>query len=85
MQAGAYQNSMWVIGTAKAGIEEGVRQIGGSAIIAPSGEIVVSAGTLDDEIVTAEIDLDMVTSQVGKRFAQICPTKIKPLPDGGSG
>lgn len=61
MQAGAYQNSMWVIGTAKAGTEEGVSQIGGSAIIAPSGEIVVAAKTLGDEIVTAEIDLDMVT------------------------
>ncbi|MET4592324.1 nitrilase-related carbon-nitrogen hydrolase [Arthrobacter sp. 754] len=61
MQAGAYQNSMWVIGTAKAGVEEGVSQIGGSAIIAPSGEIVAAARTLDDEIVTAEIDLDMVT------------------------
>lgn len=61
MQAGAYQNSMWVIGTAKAGTEEGVSQIGGSAIIAPSGEIVATARTLGDELVTAEIDLDMVT------------------------
>ncbi|MBT2588172.1 hypothetical protein J7I86_20375 [Arthrobacter sp. ISL-95] len=61
MQAGAYQNSMWVIGTAKAGTEEGVSQIGGSAIIAPSGEIVAAAKTLGDELVTAEIDLDMVT------------------------
>ncbi len=61
MQAGDYQNSMWIIGTAKAGKEEGVTQIGGSAIIAPSGEIVATAKTLGDELVTAEIDLDMVT------------------------
>ncbi|WP_309070854.1 nitrilase-related carbon-nitrogen hydrolase [Arthrobacter sp.] len=61
MQAGAYQNAMWVIGTAKAGTEEGVCQIGGSAIIAPSGEIVATARTMGDELVTAEIDLDMVT------------------------
>lgn len=61
MQAGAYQNSTWVIGTAKAGTEEGVSQIGGSAIIAPSGEIIATARTLGDELVTAEIDLDMVT------------------------
>ena len=30
MQAGAYQNGTWVVGVAKAGIEEGVRSIGGS-------------------------------------------------------
>lgn len=59
MQAGAYQNSLWVVGAAKAGIEEGVDQIGGSAIIAPSGEIVACARTKDDELVVAEIDLDM--------------------------
>lgn len=59
MQAGAYQNSMWVIGTAKAGVEEGVDQIGGSAIIAPSGEIVACATSKRDELVLAEIDLDM--------------------------
>lgn len=61
MQAGAYQNSAWVVGTAKAGAEDGVDQIGGSAIIAPSGEIVACAQTVEDELVDAEIDLDMVT------------------------
>lgn len=59
MQAGAYQNSMWVVAAAKAGVEEGVDQIGGSAIIAPSGEIVACAETKNDEIVIAEVDLDM--------------------------
>ena len=34
MQAGAYQNGTWVVGVAKAGIEEGVDQIGGSCIVA---------------------------------------------------
>lgn len=61
MQAGAYQNSVWVVGVAKAGIEEGVDQIGGSAIIAPSGEIVACAATKGDELVVAEIDLDMAS------------------------
>ena len=60
MQAGAYQNSLWVVGVAKAGIEEGVEQIGGSAIIAPSGEIVAQATSRGDELITADIDLDMV-------------------------
>jgi N-carbamoyl-D-amino-acid hydrolase len=58
MQAGAYQNGTWVVGVAKAGIEEGVDQIGQSCIVAPSGEIVAQATTLGDEIVVARCDLD---------------------------
>ena len=50
MQAGAYQNGTWVVGVAKAGIEEGVDQIGGSAIVAPSGEIVAAGATNGDEL-----------------------------------
>jgi predicted amidohydrolase len=45
MQAGAYQNSTWVCAAAKAGKEEGVYQMGGSCIIAPTGEIVAQATT----------------------------------------
>jgi predicted amidohydrolase len=58
MQAGAYQNASWVIGVAKAGCEEGSNLIGGSAIIAPTGEIVAMTRTLGDEIIVAECDLD---------------------------
>ena len=58
MQAGAYQNGAWVVGVAKAGVEEGVSQIGQSCIIAPSGEIAAMATTLGDELVVAECDLD---------------------------
>jgi predicted amidohydrolase len=58
MQAGAYQNSMWVVGVAKCGCEEGSNLIGQSAIIAPSGEIVAQAITLEDELVVARCDLD---------------------------
>src|SRR5262249_63305 len=39
MQAGAYQNTIWVAASAKAGVEEGQALIGGSCIIAPTGEI----------------------------------------------
>jgi len=60
MQAGAYQNTTWVIGVAKAGCEEGEDLIGGSCIIAPTGEIVATAKSLDDELVVGEIDLDAV-------------------------
>ena len=58
MQAGAYQNATWVVGVAKAGVEEGVDQIGQSCIIAPSGEVVAMCATLGDELVVARCDLD---------------------------
>lgn len=60
MQAGAYQNGCWVVGVAKAGVEEGVRQIGQTAIIAPSGEVVTRSSTLGDELVVYRCDLDLV-------------------------
>jgi predicted amidohydrolase len=60
MQAGAYQNGCWVVGVAKAGVEEGVSQIGQTAIIAPSGEIVARSSTLGDELVLYRCDLDLV-------------------------
>ncbi|UQR65693.1 N-carbamoyl-D-amino-acid hydrolase [Bradyrhizobium sp. C-145] len=62
MQAGAYQNGTFVVGVAKAGIEEGVEHIGGSCIIAPSGEIVASCTTNGDEIAIARCDLDLCNS-----------------------
>ncbi len=58
MQAGAYQNGTWVVGVAKAGREEDCDLIGGSCIIAPTGEIVAQAKTLEDELVMADCDLD---------------------------
>lgn len=58
MQAGAYQNGMWVVGVAKAGKEEGCDLIGQSCVIAPTGEIVAMASTLGDELVVHACDLD---------------------------
>ncbi len=58
MQAGAYQNGTWVVGVAKAGREEGCDLIGGSCIIAPTGEIVARARTLEDEVIVFACDLD---------------------------
>lgn len=58
MQAGAYQNGTWVVGVAKAGCEEGCDLIGDSCIIAPSGEIVAKARSVQDELVVARCDLD---------------------------
>ena len=59
MQAGAYQNGCFVVGVAKGGLEEGVDSLAESCIIAPSGEIVSSATGADDELVIADIDLDL--------------------------
>ena len=61
MQAGAYQNSTWVVGVAKAGCEDGHDLMGGSAIIAPTGELVAQCRTLDDELIVADCDLDATT------------------------
>ena len=57
LQAGAYQNALWVAAAAKAGREDGHRLIGGSVIIAPSGEIVARSHTEADEVIVAPIDL----------------------------
>jgi predicted amidohydrolase len=62
MQAGAYQNGTWVVGVAKAGLEEGVMQIGNSVIVAPSGEIVAGCTTVGDELAVARCDLDLTLS-----------------------
>jgi predicted amidohydrolase len=59
MQAGAYQNATWVVGTAKCGNEEGSSMGGQSVIVAPSGEIAAQAVTVEDEVITAKCDLDM--------------------------
>jgi len=59
MQSGAYQNATWVVGVAKAGLEEGFNMIGQTCIIAPSGEIVAMCCTMGDELVVRKCDLDM--------------------------
>lgn len=68
MQAGAYQNGTWVVGVAKAGEEEGCEMIGGTAIIAPTGEIVAQAVTRGDELVLARCDLDLGRSYKTSTF-----------------
>jgi predicted amidohydrolase len=61
LQAGAYQNATFVVSSAKAGVEEGCAHQAGSAIVAPTGEIVARAETDGDELVSATIDLDDCT------------------------
>jgi N-carbamoyl-D-amino-acid hydrolase len=61
VQAGAYQNSTWVVAVAKGGIEDGNPLIAGSIIVSPDGEIVAEAKTEDDELLVADCDLDATT------------------------
>lgn len=58
LQAGAYQNSTWVVAVAKAGDEDGHPLIGGSLIVDPNGKIVAEAQTEDDELLIHDCDLD---------------------------
>ena len=59
LQAGAYQNAAWVLAAAKCGAEDGFAMIGGSAIVAPTGEIAARSVSEEDEVVVAELDLDL--------------------------
>jgi predicted amidohydrolase len=59
LQAGAYQNATWVLAAAKCGAEDGFAMIGGSAIIAPTGEIAALALTEQDELIATTLDLDL--------------------------
>jgi predicted amidohydrolase len=67
MRAGAYANACFVVGIAKAGVEDGMELIGGSSVITPQGQIIAKAATTGDELVSAIIDLDQMTP-VRKRW-----------------
>jgi predicted amidohydrolase len=60
LRAGAYENSLFVVATAKAGVEDGVHLIGGSCVVDPNGEVIARANTEHDELVTAELDLALI-------------------------
>lgn len=59
MQSAAYLNSLWIVGVAKTGVEEGVSQLGLTSIVSPSGQIVAQASTLEDELVVHRCDLEL--------------------------
>lgn len=60
LRAGAYQNTVFVVGAAKAGVEDGVELIGGSSIIDPQGQVIACASTQADELVIARLDLEQI-------------------------
>ena len=61
IQAGAYQNATFAVATAKAGVEDGCELFGNSIIVNPQGEIMAEATSWDDELITADCDLDRCT------------------------
>jgi predicted amidohydrolase len=58
VQAGAYQNSTWVVSVAKGGDEDGHHMIAGSVIVDPNGVIVAKAQTEGDELLVHDCDMD---------------------------
>jgi predicted amidohydrolase len=60
MRSGAYANACFVVGIAKAGVEDGLELIGGSSIISPQGQILARAATTGDELIAARLDLDQM-------------------------
>src|SRR5438034_3611409 len=85
MRAGAYANACFVVGIAKAGIEDGVELIGGSCIISPQGQVLAKAGTTGDELIVSRIDLDQMTpirkrwNFLGRRQPQHYGTLLQPV------
>lgn len=68
MSSGAYQNGTFVVGVAKGGEEEGVPSLAESAILAPSGQVLVRAETDGDELIVADCDLDWCSNYTGTLF-----------------
>ena len=58
LTAGAYQNATWVVGVAKAGVEDGHPLIAGSVIVDPNGYVVARASGEGDELIVHACDMD---------------------------
>jgi N-carbamoyl-D-amino-acid hydrolase len=58
LQAGAYQNSCWVVAVAKAGDEDGHHLMGGTLIVDPDGKIAAELPGEADGILVHSCDLD---------------------------
>jgi predicted amidohydrolase len=56
----AFENGVWVLYANHAGVENGVRYLGNSCIVAPDGSDAVRAGK-GQQLITAKIDLEAVT------------------------
>jgi N-carbamoyl-D-amino-acid hydrolase len=85
LRSGAYANACFVVGIAKAGVEDGVELIGGSCVINPVGQVLAKAATTGDELVVSRIDLDQMTpvrkrwNFLGRRQPQHYATLLQPV------
>jgi len=85
MRAGAYANACWVVGVAKAGIEDGLELIAGSSVINPQGQIVARAATTGDELIATRIDVEAMVpvrkrwNFLGRRQPQHYGTLLQPV------
>jgi predicted amidohydrolase len=85
LRSGAYANACFVVGIAKAGVEDGVELIGGSCVINPLGQVLAKAATTGDELVVSRIDLDQMTpvrkrwNFLGRRQPQHYATLLQPV------
>jgi len=74
------------VGVAKAGVEDGVELIGGSAVIGPLGQVLARAATSGDELVVARLDLDQMLPArrrwdfLGRRQPQHYGVLLQPVP-----
>jgi predicted amidohydrolase len=86
LRAGAYQNNLFVVGVAKAGLEDGVEFIAGSCVVNPMGQVIAKASTSGDELVTARLDLDQMLPArkrwnfLGRRRPEHYGLLTKPVP-----
>ena len=67
-QANAYMNATWAVAVAKAGVEDGSGLIGASCIVDPNGRVVAQAETLEDEVIVADVGLDVCRQGKEKMF-----------------
>jgi predicted amidohydrolase len=80
-QANAYMNATWAISVAKAGEEGGSGLIGGSCIVDPNGRIVAQGENLADEVIVADIDLDLSRQGKDKMFNFAAHRRPGAIPD----
>jgi N-carbamoyl-D-amino-acid hydrolase len=86
LRAGAYENSLFVIGVAKCGKEDGVEFIAGSCICDPFGQVLAKAATTNDELIVARLDFE--TMAVARKrwnfFGRRHPEHYQLLVEGAS-
>ena len=66
LRAAAIENQLFIVAAGKAGTENGLEYIGGSEVIAPTGQVLARAETDGDELVVATVELDTIDSLKAK-------------------